>query len=54
MIKPKVDLVTDLEFNRAVLTIIPTFRLYSYKIYRQLSIIVQVLLQGRHVLVPIF
>ena len=32
--KLKVDLVTNLEFNRAVLTVIPTFCLYGYEIYR--------------------
>ena len=37
-IKLKVDLVTDLEFNRAVFTVILTLRLYGCEIYRQLGI----------------
>ena len=36
--KPKVDLVADLEFNRSVLAVIPTLRLYGREIYRQLGI----------------
>ena len=52
--KPKVDLITDLELNRAVLTVIPTLRLYSREIHRQLGIITQVLSQGRRILVPVF
>ena len=43
-IKPKIDLIADLELNRVVLTIVPTLRLYSREIHRQLNIIAQVLL----------
>ena len=39
MMKPKIDLVANLELNRAVLIIIPILCLYSREIYRQLGII---------------
>ena len=52
--KPKIDLVTNLELNRAVLIVIPTLCLYGREIHRQLSIIAQVLLQGHYILVPVF
>ena len=42
--KLKIDLITDLELNGAVLTVIPMLRLYSREIHRQLGIITQVLL----------
>ena len=54
IVKPKVDLITNLKLNRAVLTVILTLRLYGYEIHRQLGITTQVLLQGRYILVPVF